>query len=298
MASYWLFAIITFLWGLSATSVSIALSKKFRLLDIPGGRKQHSNIMPRGAGIVLWSGYLLWALFVGNMGVEVPYIATGVSVIFLIGYMDDMKPLSPLLRLCFQLMASSCAVVALPLPLWQRILFAVWITGMTNAYNLIDGMDGLCLSISMITALLAAAAGGSLYLWLPLAGLIFGVLLWNFPAPRTFLGDGGSTLLGFICASHIAWSFYPDFFHCEFIRMCIDLLFIGGIPVLDTLSVMLRRIIAGTSPFLPDRKHAHHKLQDAGCSKLITLIILVMLHSAILTAGFRLVGIKLLSFMP
>lgn len=287
-----------FLWGLSATSVSIALSKKFRLLDVPGGRKQHASIMPRGAGIVLWSGYLLWALFVGNMGVEVPYIATGCSVIFLIGYMDDMKPLPPILRLCFQFLASACAIIALPLSLWQRMLLAVWVTGMTNAYNLIDGMDGLCLSISMLTALVATFAGGSSYLWLPMAGLILGVLLWNFPLPRTFLGDGGSTLLGFICASHIAWSFYPNFFRCSLFRMCLDLLFIGGIPVFDTLSVMLRRIIAGTSPFLPDRKHAHHKLQDAGFSKLITLIILAVFHLLILIIGFRLIGIKLLPFMP
>lgn len=298
MLSYWLFAIITFLWGLIATSVSIALSKKFRLLDVPGGRKQHADIMPRGAGIVLWSGYLLWALFVGNMGVEVPYIATGASVIFLIGYMDDMKPLPPLLRLCFQLCASVCVVLALPLPVWQRLLLAVWISGMTNAYNLIDGMDGLCLTISLITAVVAWIAGGSNYLWIPLAGLMFGVLLWNFPVPRTFLGDGGSTLLGFICASHIAWSFYPSFFRCGLIRMCIDLLFVGGVPVFDTLTVMLRRILAGNSPFLPDRKHAHHKLQDAGLTKFNALLVLAVIHLVILIAGFRLLGIKILTFLP
>ena len=99
MFSIYLFTLVTFLWGLIATPVSIGLSQKFRLLDVPGGRKKHRSIMPRGAGIVLWSGYLLWALFVGNPGVEVPYIATGATVVFIVGYMDDMHPLPPLLRL-------------------------------------------------------------------------------------------------------------------------------------------------------------------------------------------------------
>lgn len=288
----YLFPLISFFWGLAGTSVSIALAKKFRLVDVPGGRKKHSGIMPRGAGIVLWSGYLLWALFVGNMGVEVPFIATGASLIFIVGYMDDMHPLPPLLRLCFQLCAAVCASYALPLPLWQRLLFVFWITGMTNAYNLVDGMDGLCLTLSLITVLAAFSAGGS-PVWLMLGALIFGVLLWNFPFPKTFLGDGGSTLLGFVCASHFAWNFFPDFFGRSLVNSCMCLFLAGGAPVIDTLSVMTRRIISKKSPFLPDRKHAHHKLQDAGLSKFCTLFVLAAIHFAILCAGFSLLGIRL-----
>jgi UDP-GlcNAc:undecaprenyl-phosphate GlcNAc-1-phosphate transferase len=289
--SIYLFALVTFMWGLIATPVSIGLAEKFRLLDVPGGRKKHQSIMPRGAGLVLWSGYLLWALFVGNMGVEVPYIATGASIIFLVGYMDDMHPLPPLFRLFFHLGAAALVAYFIPLPLWQRLIFVLWITGMTNAFNLIDGMDGLCLTLTLITALISLFAGGQT-VWMPFAALVFGVLLWNFPQPRTFLGDGGSTLLGYICASHISWSFFPELFGKSFVHTALVLLFIGGVPVIDTLSVMTRRILAKKSPFLPDRGHAHHKLQDAGLSKFSTLIVLGTAHFVILVIGFHIMGLR------
>jgi UDP-GlcNAc:undecaprenyl-phosphate/decaprenyl-phosphate GlcNAc-1-phosphate transferase len=295
LLSIYLFTLLTFLWGLVGTPIAIALAQKFRLLDIPGGRKKHHNIMPRGAGLVLWSGYLMWALFTGNPGVEVPYIATGASVIFIVGYMDDMHPLPPLLRLIFHLLAAAWVIYPLPVPLWQRLLFVLWIAGATNAYNLIDGMDGLCLTITLITALCALIAGGR-GVWLPFAGLVFGVLLWNFPQPRTFLGDGGSTLLGYICSSQLAWSIFPHIFGTGFIHLGFILLFLGGVPVMDTLVAMTRRVIHKKSPFEPDRGHAHHKLQDFGLPKFATLIVMGSAHALIIALGMRLMGLPVFKF--
>ncbi|MCE5201411.1 MAG: undecaprenyl/decaprenyl-phosphate alpha-N-acetylglucosaminyl 1-phosphate transferase [Synergistaceae bacterium] len=288
----YLFTLVMFLWGLIATPVSIGLAQKFRLLDIPGGRKRHRSIMPRGAGIVLWSGYLLWALFTGNPGVEVPYVATGATVVFIIGYMDDMHPLPPLFRLFFHLAAAAWVAYPLPIPLWQRMLFILWISGTTNAYNLIDGMDGLCLTVTLITSIVALYAGNA-GVWMPVAGLVFGVLLWNFPQPRTFLGDGGSTLLGYICASHLAWSIFPDIFGNSFVHLVLILLLIGGVPVIDTLVAMTRRVLTKKSPLSPDRGHAHHKLQDAGLSKLSTLAVLGSLHFFLMVCGLRLMGVRI-----
>lgn len=292
MFSIYLFTLVTFLWGLIATPVSISLARKFRLLDVPGGRKQHLSVMPRGAGIVLWSGYLLWALFVGNPGVEVPFIATGATIVFIVGYMDDMHPLPPALRFLFHLAAAAWVSYTLPVPLWQRLLIIFWISGTTNAYNLIDGMDGLCLSVTLITAVVALFTG-SASVWMPIAGLVFGVLLWNFPRPRTFLGDGGSTLLGYICASHLAWSVFPDLFGRGFFELSSFLLLVGGVPVLDTLIAMTRRLLTKRSPFSPDRGHAHHKLLDGGFSKLQALALLGAAHMVLVVLGFRLLGNKI-----
>lgn len=294
MLSIYLFTLVTFMWGLITTPVSIGLAQKFRLLDIPGGRKNHHSIMPRGAGLVLWSGYLLWALFAGNPGVEVPYIATGATVVFIMGYMDDMHPLPPLMRLLVHLAAAVLVIYPLPIPWWQRLVFVFWVSGTTNAYNLIDGMDGLCLTMTLITAVVASLYAGNQSTWMPIAGLVFGVLLWNFPKPRTFLGDGGSTLLGYICASHVAWNIFPQIFGKGIIDLCVILLLVGGVPVIDTLVVMTTRVLHKKSPFLPDRGHAHHKLLDSGLSKLQTLAILGVVHVALLMVGFRFLGIKII----
>ncbi|MEG1602947.1 MAG: MraY family glycosyltransferase [Cloacibacillus sp.] len=296
MLSTYLFTLLTFLWGLIGTPIAIALAQKFRLLDIPGGRKKHHSIMPRGAGLVLWSGYLMWALFTGNPGVEVPFIATGATVIFIVGYMDDMHPLPPLLRLVFHLLAAAWVIYPLPVPIWQRALFVLWIAGATNAYNLIDGMDGLCLTITLITALCALLIGAR-GVWLPFAGLVFGVLLWNFPQPRTFLGDGGSTLMGYICSSQLAWAIFPNIFKVNFIHLAFVLLFLGGVPVIDTLVAMTRRVLSHKSPFEPDRGHAHHKLQDFGLPKWAVLVVMASVHAGVLLFGMRLLGVPVFNIL-
>lgn len=289
---YLYFTLLMFLWGLATTPISIGLAQKFRLLDKPGGRKTHGDITPRGAGIILWSGYILWALFSGNQGVEVSYIATGASLVFVVGYMDDMQPLPSLVRLIFHLVAAAWVVHPLPIPLWQRTLFVFWIAGLTNAYNLIDGMDGLCLTMTLLSTLCALLFLGAVGIWMPFAGLVFGVLLWNFPSPRTFLGDGGSTFLGYICASHMAWNIFPYMFARGMFSMAVVLFLVGGVPVTDTLIAMTRRVIKKRSPFSPDRGHGHHKLQDAGFSKPQTLAIIGVVHAAMLMVGFHFTGIK------
>jgi UDP-GlcNAc:undecaprenyl-phosphate GlcNAc-1-phosphate transferase len=277
------------MWGIIATPVSMKLSRTFRLMDVPGGRKLHPAITPRGAGIVLWTGYLLWALINPNPGVEVPYVAAGATLVFLVGYMDDMHPLPPLKRLAVHLFAAAWVVIPLSVPIYQRFLLLMWIAGCTNAYNFVDGMDGLALSLAFVTSYLAWRSGNQ-YTWLPFCGLIAGVLLWNFPHASTFLGDGGSTLLGYVCSAHLAWDIFPRFFDMKLIPMVAALVLIGGIPVIDTLSAMTRRMLSGRSPFYPDRKHTHHVLLDLRLKKWKVLALLIAVHGALVSAGYYLLA--------
>ena len=283
----YIFSILLLFWGLLGTPLAIKLAKDFRAMDIPDARKSHKIVTPRGAGIVIWSGYILWALIMAQYNREVSFIATSATFIFFIGYVDDMHSLPPLIRLCIQFISAAIVAVPLPLNLPAKIITIVLITGMINAYNFIDGMDGLCLTISFLTSLASLLFFHDMSMWLPLASVIFGVLFWNFPKPRTFLGDGGSTLLGFICASHIAWSIsniHPSHSN-NILIFAFSILFLGGIPVIDTLVAMTRRILHKKSPFLPDRGHTHHKLQDAGFSKPATLLIMSIIHILFLIFG-------------
>ncbi|MDR3165454.1 MAG: undecaprenyl/decaprenyl-phosphate alpha-N-acetylglucosaminyl 1-phosphate transferase, partial [Synergistaceae bacterium] len=164
-------------------------------------------------------------------------------------------------------------------------LFLIWIAGCTNAYNFVDGMDGLALSLAFVTSCLAFRSGNP-YTWLPFCGLIAGVLLWNFPHARTFLGDGGATLLGYVCSSHLAWDIFPRFFHMRPFSMLLTLFLIGGVPVVDTLFAMLRRMARGRSPFYPDRGHLHHILLDFKLMTWEVLSMIVAVHAALVSFGY------------
>ncbi|MCL2767172.1 MAG: undecaprenyl/decaprenyl-phosphate alpha-N-acetylglucosaminyl 1-phosphate transferase, partial [Synergistaceae bacterium] len=145
----------SFFWGGFVTPVAIGLANRFHILDAPGGRKIHSKITPRGAGLGLWLGYLVLCLYFVTpasaakevSGAFVPYTATGATLVFFSGYMDDMKSLPALFRLLIHLLAAALAVYTLELPPALYFIAIIWIAGVTSAYNLIDGINGLCLSI-------------------------------------------------------------------------------------------------------------------------------------------------------
>jgi len=274
-------------WGILVTPISIFLARRFRVLDEPGGRKIHSGTVPRGAGIVLWLGHLLWVLLVGGSFPATRMIAVGATLVFLVGYVDDMKQTSPYLRLGVHLAAALVAVSAIPSSPLTKALLVLWIAGCTSAYNLIDGMDGLCLSLTIATALFFCVSG-QLVPWLPFAGLCLGVLFWNFPLPRarTFLGDGGSTLLGFLCATQMAGSIVKGTLGP--FALIFVLVLLGGIPVLDTLMAVTRRFLRGRSPFLPDRGHLHHRLLDRSFPVIAIIVMMGTMHLILLLSGMTL----------
>lgn len=280
-------AVGAFLWAFLAVPLSMALAKRFRLLDVPGGRKLHASVTPRGAGIVLWVGFLLVSLLMGDRVPFAPYVASGATGVFVVGYLDDMSPLPPSIRFMVHLVAAMGVLYPLDMPLLHRVVAVIWITGLTNAFNLIDGMDGLCLSMTLVTM------GCAMYFlspfpWVVTMGLVLGVMLWNFPKAKTFLGDGGSTLLGFLCGSLMLWDAGEILAKFGVFRLCVTLFLLGGLPVVDTLSVMFGRILRGASPFLPDRTHGHHRLLDMGLGKIKVLAVLVCVHLSLVVAGMLL----------
>ena len=273
-----------FFWGGFVTPISIRLAHDYQIIDLPDHRKIHKDLTPRGAGLGLWVGYLLWALYFVSDNPGIKYGATSATLVFFCGYMDDMKSLSPFLRLALHLAASALIVVPQGLPAGCAFLCLFWITGVTSAYNLIDGVNGLCISVFIASALALCFVGDAPF-GTAMAAMALGVLCWNFPMARTFLGDGGSTLLGFLFASHFVRTASPVLAKIWAHELILLLLAFGGIPVLDTLVAFSRRILKGKSPFYPDKGHLHHHLMAMTRSPFWAVTCLLALHALFLAGG-------------
>ncbi|MCL1941756.1 MAG: undecaprenyl/decaprenyl-phosphate alpha-N-acetylglucosaminyl 1-phosphate transferase [Synergistaceae bacterium] len=294
-------ALAAFFWGGFVTPVAIGLANRFHILDAPGERKVHSRVTPRGAGLGLWLGYLVLCLYYVTpasgaedvSGAFIPYAATGATLVFFSGYMDDMKSLPALFRLLIHLTAAALAIYTLGLPPLTYFIAVVWIAGVTSAYNLIDGINGLCLSLFIASSIFlflmgisgAGVSRSSMAFGISLAAMALGTMCWNFPKAQTFLGDGGSTLLGFIYSTHAIESMRGTFDHVLLHELILLLVFFGGVPVLDTAFAFLRRIIKGKSPFAPDRAHLHHRLIDMKLPLFWAVISMVTIHALLLYIG-------------
>ena len=281
-----IFMLAGFFWGGLTAPVSIRLAGLYGILDIPDARKIHTGEMPRGGGLGLWLGYLLMAVIMSEEIPELRYIATGATVIFFCGYLDDMCSLSPYLRLVLHLGSAGLVVLPLGLNWFVSFVAIIWLAGTTSAYNLIDGMNGLCISI-FIASSTALFFLGNAYSGIYMGAMALGVLCWNFPSAQTFLGDGGSTLLGYLFASHFLTITLPKLQHARFHEIILMFVLFGGIPVIDTLTAFTRRILTGKSPFYPDKKHLHHILISLTGSNILTVSIILALQVIMLTLGAR-----------
>ena len=281
-----LYMLAGFFWGGLTAPVSIKLAGIYGIIDIPDARKIHKGNIPRGAGIGLWLGYMLMAVVMAGEFHNLRHIATGATVIFLCGYLDDMCSLSPFLRLGLHIGASAFVVVPLGLSMPVTILAVIWIAGVTSAYNLIDGMNGLCISIFIASSIALFLLGHS-YPGIYMGAMALGVLCWNFPSAQTFLGDGGSTLLGYLFASHFLTSSARVINTSGIIDVLILLVLFGGIPVVDTLTAFTRRMLTGKSPFYPDKKHLHHILISLTGSNVLTVTIILSLQVIMLIFGLK-----------
>jgi len=276
--------VLGFFWGGFVTPLSIRLAREYEIIDHPDHRKVHKSRTPRGAGLGLWSGYLLWSLYYVSYFPPLRYSAAAATFVFFCGYMDDMKSISPFIRMMVHFLASALIVLPMPLPILVKAVCLVWIAGVTSAYNLIDGINGLCISVFISSAMSLCVAGGA-YFGVAGAAMALGVFCWNFPMALTFLGDGGSTLLGFLFASHFIMAASPVVAKTGLHELVLLLLLWGGLPVFDTLVAFSRRILKGKSPFYPDKGHLHHRLMAVIRSNFGVVACLLAIHVLSLTCA-------------
>jgi len=292
---------------LSGLTIRLAISLAFThdILDKPGQHKQHKHSTPFVGGTGIFMALLIALCFVASHYPEHPIKWLGLAIssiiIFGMGFVDDVLKLGYRIRLIVQtivalIMILAGGVVLTDLgKLWSEEalalgVFAIPFTlfaaiGSINAFNMIDGIDGLSGSLALtslvLLGLMTLSAGNQseTILTIALAGGTIGFLFFNLrrrlqPRARVFLGDNGSMLLGFL----ITWLLIDLSQGENRVITPVTALWLFSIPLMDTISIMLRRVWQHKSPFEPDRNHFHHILLDAGYRVNDAIFTIVSIH--------------------
>ena len=289
-----LFIVLSGVLSFLSMPLIILFCKKFSLYDYQNARKIHSGNIPRLGGVGIFLSFMISASIfittdkITNINRILPLIIAA-AIIFLFALLDDLLTLPAIIKLIVQLIAVSIVVFngfrfhqifswELPLPISIILTFG-WILGVINAYNLIDGMDGLCGSFS-ITAIITL---GILYtltgneesiLCYILAASILGFLCFNWPPAKLFMGDAGSQFLGFMISVFPLFDSSNVFEYNKLLIMIV----ITSFPVFDTIAAIWRRIRDKRPIMSPDRAHLHHKLLNMGYTKFTALYLLLFLQ--------------------
>jgi len=283
--------IISVVLSVCAVSLVLRISHRKELYDNINERKIHSGNIPRLGGIGFGLAFFVivagMSIFYWINGTDVAhFIPCGIAMIFIIasGAYDDLRPVSPRYKLLFQLVSVVFVIISgfdfdrlfysgggifTDLGYFRIPITVFWIVGITNAFNMIDGVDGLAGGISVIIAFFLgliyfsySGVSKSVLLCVCLIGVLIGFLIFNMPFPRAkiFMGDCGSQFLGFTFAI-LPIMKEPDK------QTSLPLFFAASlflIPIFDTTAAVWRRIRDGKNIYDPDKSHLHHKLLNMG----------------------------------
>ncbi len=295
---YLLLLMVSFLIAYAVTPAAKKLAVKLGAIDMPGeSRRIHSRPTPRMGGLAIYIAFTVSALIFMPLDKKMIGLLLGSSIIAALGIADDMKGLSAATKMAGQIVAAAVLmgfgfrIEWLTTPMggmmylsWLSIPATIfWVVGITNTFNLIDGLDGLAAGIAaissaamFITALMNGRTLAAMLL-LMVAGSALGFLPYNFNPAKIFMGDTGSLFLGFVLS---AISIQGTIKGATAIAIVIPVLAMG-LPIFDTAIAIVRRAKNGMPIMQPDRGHLHHRLLDMGFTQRQVVVILYII-SAIL----------------
>ncbi len=293
--------IIAFVCSFAATPVVKEIAYKIKAIDVPkDSRRMHKRPIPRLGGLAIIFGFMVSTMILslrfGYMTRGLAATLIGAMIIAAVGIVDDAKTLDAKPKFALQIVAALIVVLwgdtrvevftnpivwsgqaYFVLPTWASVTFSVlWIVFITNAVNFIDGLDGLAAGVSAIMTVSIVFISARLgdysvaMVGTALMGACFGFLPYNFNPAKIFMGDTGSTFLGFVLATFSIQGVFKSY---AVISFAVPLL-IMGLPLFDAVFAMIRRIMKGQSPMQADRGHLHHRLIDMGFSQKQTVFIL------------------------
>lgn len=261
-----------------------ALARKVGAMDVPKDeRRMHKVPIPRMGGMAIFLGFLVSFLIFGKINREIQGILLGAVIIVILGVLDDILTLRAMPKFIVQILAAILVVahgcriehfMGMTLPAWLSYpVSVIWIVAITNAVNFIDGLDGLAAGVSAISAgtMLVVAlilvpdgtAMASSILLAAIVGACIGFIPYNFNPATIFMGDTGSTFLGFMLASISIFGLFKTY---AVISFAVPFLVLG-LPIFDICFAVIRRLARGQSPMHADRGHVHHRLIDMGFSQ-------------------------------
>jgi UDP-N-acetylmuramyl pentapeptide phosphotransferase/UDP-N-acetylglucosamine-1-phosphate transferase len=304
--------------------IKVAILK--RLFDAPGDtRKLHTRMIPTIGGIIIFAGtvfsYSLWfpsekmhdSIQLFNAVNDYKYIVSTLLIMFFVGVKDDIIGTAPVKKLVAHVLVGMVLVLMADirivsmhgifgidvLPFWASVFLSLFTyIVVVNAFNLIDGVDGLAGGVGFI----ASSAFGAWFafagdyamaaLAIALSGSLFGFLMFNFSPAKIFMGDSGSLTIGLIISilAIRLISYDVGSIHNGFILNVSKPIFAMAVlvyPLMDTLRIFIYRAVQGVSPFSADRNHLHHRIIDIGCShrKTVMIIYAVNIFMIALTVG-------------
>ena len=289
-----------FLVAFGTTPIVKAFAQKVGAIDNPGeARRIHNHPIPRMGGLAIFLGFLVSVILFAEITVPVRGILIGAVIIVATGAVDDIVSLKYWIKLIAQIVAAVIAVAhgvtiegvmnpnvfaaneTLVIGILSIPVTIIWIVGVTNAVNLIDGLDGLACGVStiscvtmLVTALLVAEGNVAVILACLMGGCI-GFLPYNFNPAKIFMGDTGALLLGYVLSTVSILGLFKFYAVMTFIVPILAL----ALPLFDTLFAIIRRLLKGQNPMTPDRGHLHHRLIDHGLSQKQAVAVLYSLSA-------------------
>ena len=288
--------VVAFLISYAGTPIVKILAFRIGAVDVPkDNRRMHKKPTARIGGLAIFYGFIISILCFAEIDTQLRGILIGCIIIVVLGIFDDIYSLNALFKFVIQICAALIVVMHgvridhfssfgigtnpyISLGIWSVPITVLWIVGVTNAVNLIDGLDGLAAGVSTISTVSLFAI--SLIMREPavaivtaaVAGAGFGFLPYNIHPAKIFMGDTGSTFLGFILGSISIVGLFKSY---AVISLAVPFLILG-LPIFDTAFAIIRRLMRGQSPMHPDRGHVHHRLIDLGFDQKQTVIILLI----------------------
>ncbi len=286
-----LILLITFITSFILVPIVKKIAFHINAIDMPSERKVHKKPMPRLGGLAIFTSFLAGYIFFAEMNTQMISILIGGFIIIILGIIDDIKPVKARYKFIVQTIAAAIVVyyghIYLPdlsalgfyinFGSWGYPIAVIFIVAIINAINLIDGLDGLAagtsaiyfLTIATIAIFLDRVTGLDITLCFIMLGATLGFLPYNFNPASIFMGDTGSTFLGFMIAVIALLGYKAATLTSLFVPILILFL-----PLIDTILAIFRRILKGENIGQADKEHIHHQLLKLNKSTKKTVLIM------------------------